>query len=70
MEEGVDSAIKWIEAMIEHRKGYRHEWLPSEERRRYCEDTYLHRDDSFRRRPENYLRYIIKWPLETGDENS
>jgi len=81
--EVIEEVLKRIEALTELKRRFG-EWLPSEERKEYYENTMLFPEDPFRFkcyipsvidrssgfswRKYEGMRYICKWPFKIGDK--
>ncbi|MGC9015073.1 MAG: hypothetical protein ACP5KW_11915 [Thermoproteota archaeon] len=62
-EEVIDKVIRGTTALTELRRKFR-EWLPSDERKEYYENTMLYPEDPFRER--TVINNITKWPFKGG----
>jgi hypothetical protein len=68
-EEIIDNVMKWENVLVEHRKIYRYEWLPSKERESYYKSTILLPEGVGRRRILKVPhRYLYKWPLKNENK--
>jgi len=64
-QEVVGNAIRRATALAEHRKRFKLEWLPSQERKKAYESTMLFEKDPFRKSTQT--RHFCKWPFKTGN---